>query len=684
MKNFTSIMLVISAAVLFCARDKANEHYPSNPAPLRPGAYSRLPLGAVKPEGWLRDQLQAQAKGLTGHLDEFWPDLINSAWKGGDGEAWERGPYYLDGLVPLAYLLDDEKLLKKVDTWIEPIIASAGADGWFGPGKNQDRWPLAVASKVLMQYYEASGDKRALNVLKGYFSYLQDNPPDWPDDTWRGVRAMEHAVSGYWLYRVTGDPNILKTIESIFFNSYDWTAYYEEFPWDSAAAAEGKIPHNWKAEGLTAHVVNNAMAVKYPGLWYQQSKDGRYREAVYAALEKYDRHHGQLAGRFSGDEHLSGRSPARGTELCAVVELMFSLETLLEVLGDPALADRLELLAYNALPGTMTPDVWAHQYDQQTNQVLVSKAERDWSTNGDASNIYGLMPNYPCCLANMHQGWPKLTRHLWMASPDNGLAALVYAPSTVTALVGSEGREVTLVEETDYPFEGTVRISVQTEKPVTFPLHIRVPGWAENAAVTFGSEWLTPKSGTVVRLERTWRDGDEIMLTMPLHIETERRYNNAAAVRRGPLYFALRIGKEYKHITLRERDQFGSIDYKGSVDWEIRPATPWNAALCLDENSTDCGISMQRYPISRYPFADSGEMIYDEDLSRYRKWPHSAPVVLTVRGRILPQWGLRNNSAADPPVSPVTAKTEERKWQLVPYGAARLRIAEFPVLKQEQ
>ncbi|HRR93934.1 MAG TPA: hypothetical protein P5348_08095, partial [Bacteroidales bacterium] len=324
-------MFLLSAIILIatgCTGKKGNLYYRNNPEPLIRNAYIKLPLGAVKPEGWLKRQLEIQAEGLTGHLDDFWPDLVNSAWRGGEGEAWERGPYYLDGLVPLAYLLEDEKLISKVKGWIEKIIESSTDSGWYGPAKNRDRWPLAVANKVLMQYYEASSDKRALDVLLKYFRYLRNTPPDWPDKDWRGVRAMENAVTGYWLYRQTGEKWITEVIESIQKNSRDWTSYYETFPWDSAAWSEKRIPLNWGPEGLTAHVVNNAMAIKYPGLWYQQSGDKRFRKAVFDGINKYDLNHGQAGGRFSGDEHLSGKSPDRGTELCSVVEYMFSLSEL--------------------------------------------------------------------------------------------------------------------------------------------------------------------------------------------------------------------------------------------------------------------------------------------------------------------------------------------------------------------
>jgi hypothetical protein len=573
----TFIIALITAG---CSGKMENNNYSGNPEPLLQNAYTKLPLGSVKPEGWLKAQLEAQAEGLTGHIDDFWPDLVNSAWRGGEGEAWERGPYFLDGLVPLAYLLDEERLKDKVKEWIEPILTSSTDTGWYGPAKNKDRWPLAVANKVLMQYYEASGDSRALEVVTKYFRYLHDTPPDWPDKDWRGVRAMENAVTGYWLYRQLKEPWILEVIRSIQDNSSDWTAYYEKFPWDSAASAEKKIPLNWGPDGLTAHVVNNAMAIKYPGLWYQQSGDQRYRKAVFEGIDKYDLNHGQAGGRFSGDEHLSGKSPDRGTELCAVVEYMYSLEELYSIFGDNRLADRLELLVYNALPGTTTPDMWAHQYDQQSNQVVVNGEKRAWSTNGDYSNIYGLMPNFACCLANMHQGWPKFVSSLWMATNDNGLIAVAYGPSTVKALVG-DGQVVEITEETNYPFDGTIRFRFKSDKPLRFPLSMRIPGWADTAVITYKDKIIREKGGSTARIFARWDPGEVITLELPMDIRAEKRYNNSLSLLRGPLYFSLRIGKEYKSVKINY-DNFG---YMGSVDWEINPLTPWNYGLMVDRNN---------------------------------------------------------------------------------------------------
>ena len=658
---------------------KENINYNGNPSPLRQNAYIRLPTGAIKPEGWLRWQLEAQASGLTGHIDDFWPDLVNSSWRGGDGEAWERGPYFLDGLVPLAYQLDDRRLIEKVKNWIEPILTSSTDTGWYGPSKNRDRWPLAVTNKVLMQYYESSGDSRAVDVLTKYFRYLHSTPPDWPDKDWRGVRAMENAVTGYWLYRQLKEPWILDVIESIQKNSSDWTTFYEEFPWDSAAVADRKIPLNWGPVGLTAHVVNNAMAIKYPGLWYQHSSDNRFRNAVFAGIEKYDLHHGQVAGRFSGDEHLSGRSPDRGTELCAVVEYMYSLENLYEIFGDNALADRLEMLTYNALPGTTTADMWAHQYDQQSNQVLVSGDKRDWSTNGDFSNIYGLMPNFACCLANMHQGWPKFVQSLWMATNDNGLVAVAYGPSTVKVKV-AKGTEITILEETDYPFKGSIRFTLNSPRDVRFPLYLRVPGWADSVTVSYKKKIITGTAGVTLRLDEKWNDGDEIMMEIPMKVRTEKRYNNSAVVLRGPLCFSLRIDKEYKSVVLN----YGNFNYKGSIDWEIYPVSPWNYGLIIDRNNLERNISVTENPVHRMPFADRGDMVWSDENNTYYPWNADAPVIIRIRGMIIPSWSIRNNSSDIPPLSPVRPETTPETITLVPYGSAKLRITEFPVIDLNQ
>lgn len=676
----SSVRLILILMILLCAtacqQPEPATHFSVDASPILPLVYQKLPLGAVKPEGWLKDQLSAQASGLSGHLDEFWPDIVQSAWKGGEGEAWERGPYYLDGLLPLAYLLDNERLISKTQPWIEAMIASQREDGWFGPAENEDRWPLAIAMKVLMQYYEVSQDDRALELMFGFYHWLSSHDPDWPDTEWRGLRAMEHAVSGLWLYRQAPDPEMLKTISSIYTNSFDWSSFFIYFPWDSKALEAGAIPHQWDAKGKTAHVVNVAMGIKYPALRYMQTKDTRFKDAVYSGLAKLDQHHGQVGGRFSGDEHLSGKNPTQGTELCAVVEYMYSLEKLIEILGDPSMADRLEMLAYNALPGTMTPDCWAHQYDQQANQVMVSNEERKWSSNGKSSNIYGLMPNYPCCLANMHQGWPKFIQHMWMATADSGVAAVAYGPNSVETNVKG-GKRLKIRQDTDYPFDGEVQLTMELEGEQSFPLDLRIPSWAEGTRVLVGKEEHMLSAGQMFRLERSWKNGETVQISFPMDLRTEMRYHNAISVLRGPLYFSLRIDKEYKKIELAE-DHFHSINYLGSTDWEIFPTSAWNMALVIDPLDPSAEAEFTRYPIQQLPFADQGEPVFLPGENAYSFWEESAPFVIRMKAKRLLEWKMENHSSGELPLSPVDAGGPYQYVELVPYGATRLRITEFP------
>lgn len=343
---------------------------------LLPPAFDPLPLGAVQPEGWLRNQLRIQADGLSGQLDEFWPSIADSGWIGGASEGWERGPYWLDGIVPLAYLLDDAALKAKVARWLDYILQHQGDDGWLGPEagrteagythKRYDPWPNFVMLKVLMQYEQATQDPRvvpaALRLARKMDAVLDENPLT----SWAQFRWQDLVLGLHWLYGRTGEAWLLDLAKQAHDQGYDWAGAAADFPFREKTQGEFS---------MMTHVVNNAMGIKAPGLWYRQSGDEAFRKGAYAFIDALDRYHGQATGLFTGDEHLAGRSPSQGTELCAVVEYMYSLETLVSLLGDPALADRLERIAFNALPATFTADMWAHQYDQQANQVVCKVSE---------------------------------------------------------------------------------------------------------------------------------------------------------------------------------------------------------------------------------------------------------------------------------------------------------------------
>ena len=615
-------------------------------------AFEPLPLGEVRPAGWLLGQLRTQANGLSGHLDEFWPDVARSGWIGGDAEGWERGPYWLDGVVPLAYLLDDGRLKGKVRRWVDEILARQAPDGWIGPlesasrqGYRYDAWPVYVALKALVQHHDATGDDRVPAAMGRFLRRLDGVLEERPLRSWARMRWADLVLSVHWLHERTGEAWLLGLAAKVKDQGFDWRTHFERFQQRERCLREEC--------DLTTHVVNLAMAIKAPGVWFRQSGDPADREAVYRLIAELDRYHGQATGVFTGDEHLAGTSPSQGTELCAVVDYMFSLEVLLAILGDPTLADRLERIAFNALPATFKPDMWAHQYVQQANQVACRVAEdRVYTSNGPDANIFGLQPNFGCCLANMHQGWPKFAASLWMRSADGGLAATAWAPCAVATEMA--GVPVRVEVDTEYPFGEEVRLTVRAGRAVSFPLHLRVPGWAAGAEMRVGDgPPVAVEAGTFHTVEREWGPETVLHLHMPARARVDRRHRGAASISRGPLVYALRMGEGWRLI--------GGEPPHG--DWEVHPMTPWNYGLQLDLADQELGIRFEARSVGERPFS-----------------PEGAPRSATAPGRRIPAWTLERNAAGPVPESPVSSSEPVEELTLVPYGCTNLRVTEFPLL----
>lgn len=613
--------------------------------------FDPLPPGHIRPAGWLLRQLQIQAEGLTGHLDEFWPDIANSGWIGGTADAWERGPYWLDGLVPLAFLLDNQRLKAKAHYWITYILDHQREDGWIGPlqenkdGYEHDPWPVSVVLKAMTQYQEATGDSRIIPALIRFFHRLQELLALQPLKSWARMRSADLVLSLYWLYERREEDWLLALIQTVQQQSYDWIEHFEHFLYTERQ-------DTWEHEN---HGVNTSMALKQPAVWYRLSQQQQHHQAIQTIIETLDTYHGQVTGVFSADENLAGKNPSQGTELCVVVEYLFSLEVLLTILGEISLADRWERIALNALPATFKPDMWAHQYDQQVNQVICAIDENKiYTTNGADANVFGLEPHFGCCTANMHQGWPKFATHLWMRTQDKGLAALTYAPCTIATQV--LGIPVQIQVDSNYPFSETVHIVVSTECPIRFPLLLRVPTWAEGAHIILEDGRKEPmQPGTYYRVEQEWHRPTLICLHLPMQIHAQTRYHASVSVERGPLVYALKIEEEWKQIR-------GEPPH---ADWEVHPKGPWNYALKMERVHPEHSCRVIFHSPGAVPFS-----------------PEGASVHLRVKGRRIPSWTLEHNAAGPLPVSPVSSAQPIEDLTLIPYGCTNLRVTEFPVLDE--
>jgi len=637
----------------------------TNRAPLRGNAYLELPLGVIQPEGWLREMLVRQAAGSTGRLDVLYPSVmgVRNGWRGGDGDQWERGPYWLDGLLPLAYILHDTALIAKTKPFIEWTLGSQQADGYFGPARDypaepglqrdncRDWWPHMVMLKVLQQYYSATGDKRVIRLMTNYFRYQLARLPAEPLDHWTfwaRYRAGDNLQAVYWLYNITGDGFLLDLADVLHRQTFDYT---EAFLHTALLSTPGSI-----------HGVNLAEGMKEPLVYSQQHPEQRYVDATDKALADLRRFDGMAHGLFGADESLHGSDPTQGSELCTAVEMMYTLENMVCITGKTSYADQLERIAFNALPAQIDSNFMVRQYFQQANQVMVTRHYRNFDFNHDGTDLcYGLFTGYSCCTSNMHQGWPKFTQNLWYATPDDGLAAMVYAPNTVRAFV--KGKEVVVHEETNYPFGETIRFRVGVSGGgLAFPLRMRIPGWCRGASVSVnGAPMPLAVGDSVAVVSRVWKQGDVVVLKLPMQLSTQTWHENSVSVERGPIVYALKIGESVSSVV--DTTGYGTFE-------EIRPTTHWNYAL-IDMRSPAFGkeFSIQEDTVlARYPWTLGG-----------------APVVIHARAKRLPDWQLYNESAGPQPLSFINNQVVAPQVEaitLVPYGCTRLRISEFPVVEK--
>lgn len=642
--------------------------------------YNEVPLGNIRPTGWLKNQLQIMRDGTTGHLDEVYAKLRDdNGWLGGKGDGWEETPYWLDGAVPLAYLLNDEKLKEKVLKYINWVLDHQRPSGYFGPitkaererniaitvnnpEDGEDWWPKMVMLKVLQQYYNASGDKRVISFMQRYFKYqlavLKKCPlGKWTE--WAESRGTDNAMIVQWLYGKTREKYLLELAALLESQTFAWSEWFAGRDWVINAAAY----QNFK-DWMHRHGVNVGMAVKAPAINYQRTGDKKYLKTLQIVFNDLMTLHGLPNGMFSADEDLHANDPVQGVELCAVVETMFSLEQAIAITGETHYMDALEKIAFNALPTQTTDDYNNKQYFQIANQVHVCKGVFDFSLpfNREMNNVFGMRSGYTCCLANMHQGWTKFSQHLWYATPDDGLAALAYAPNNLKVKVGRQKSEVEIKEETAYPFDDTIYFTVYAKDEINFPLKLRIPAWCGNSEITLNGKTLhKPEAGKIHTINRTWKDGDKIELKLPMEVRTAECGRNARAIERGPLVYALK---------LEERWEKGNDEKEGDF-YSVYPKADWNYGL-LKKIVDD---PVNNLKVNKVKSTDD-HFIWNLD---------HAPIEIIASAKKIPSWKIVNDVAP----SPVTDRTgifrgtvedKEEQLTLVPYGCTKVRIVAFPVV----
>ncbi len=589
----------------------------------------------IKPQGWLRRQLEIQAEGLSGNLHKIWPDIRDSAWIGGNREGWERVPYWLDGFIPLAYLLEDENLIADAKKYIDAIVDAQDSDGWICPCKKEkraryDTWAVQLIAKTLLVYYDCSGDERIpqviYKVLRNYYELLSSG--EIKLFGWAKYRWFETFISLNFLWEKYGEDWIKDLAKIIKQQGFDYGTATESWK---------KPRHVWLRK---THIVNITMMLKSEAVSHSLLGE-EYTDFAEKMREILDRYNGTAFEGFTGDEVLSGIDPSRGTELCAVVEQMYSYEHLFAQTGDKKWAERLEVIGFNALPATLTEDMWAHQYVQMVNQIACERTMimAPFSTNGPEAHLFGLQPNYGCCTANFNQGWPKFALSAFMHSDDTIISSVM-----IPSVLRDSG--ITISLETDYPFRNRARYTIDSEKDFTFI--IRIPSFARNLRVN-GESAETKDIVTSIAPGHS-----EITVEFDAPARLKERPNGLKALQAGSLLFSVPVKYEKKMHEYTRRGVERKFPY---CDYQFIPKSPWNYGFCDDS------FEIQYNDTGKYPFSAA-----------------NPPVTVKAKMQRI-NWGLKFPYRT---VCRKTPKSEKplsgpEETELCPYGCAKLRMTEMPL-----
>jgi hypothetical protein len=650
------------------------------------GALRELAPGAVRPEAWLRSYLGKQAQ-LCENLPKIsWP-FTEKYWAGlEDADAWwpwEQVAYWIDGATRLALVLQDQALIAAVRTRIDYTLAHAAPDGFLGPqylefsqeagGGGMLRWP----NNVLFRGLAALGDsERGPSSASGIAEamrkhYLSDPAPYGVDG--RNITNIEPML---WCYARTGDARLLAMAEKA------WAQFIR-----GATEAERATPAPTAEQRpfadlgparvfadtpIECHGVSYAEIMKQPAILYLHTGKEEYLRFAAAAEQRIFDHHMLIDGIPSTSEHYRTVTAIDQHETCDIADHTWSWGYLLMATGEAVWADRIERACFNAAPGAIRADWKALQYLSSPNQFLAT-LNSDHGQMRHGGRLMAYQPNpgqfTACCGGNVHRIFPNFVIRMWMQTADQGLAAVLYGPSRLTATVGSAHEPIEIAQTTNYPFDERIEFKIHARRAVSFPLSLRVPGWCDAPSVEVnGTSIAVERSdkGFLV-LHRRFEPGDVIALTLPMKLALTHWPDNGVGLERGPLVYALPIEAQWKAIV---EPGYSSVEYPSL---EARPSSAWNYGLAVDPARLAAAVRVESKPIR----PDQAHEPWDEPLT-----------TLVVPARRIAGWELRSSptdpsQAFTPPLPTLEAAaigTAIEPLTLVPYGSTQLRVSIFPWL----
>lgn len=661
----------VLALLLFGLAGADRAQISSAPAAPEPGQFkvkyyaqfSELPVGSVQPRGWIRQWLEQQAQGLTGHPENMSypydtcmyagvippPAVRNQSWK--DWWPYEQSGYFVDATTRLSWLVNDPAIRQRRDANLNYILDHSSGTNFGG---SHWCWPNAVVGRALMAQFSATGDPRVAAVLENWLLTSADAIA-------QGGRNGANFEEAFYLYGLTGNGRLLDLCRKIY-DGY----LHDTNSFCTIAKIRSRAPFH-------EHGVTAAEELKCLPLMFSYTGN---REALHLAERAYEKvldNSLMPDGGIVSSEHLEPTAFYSVHESCDITDWSWSLGYLFMATGEARFADLIERATFNALPGAVTKNFRQLQYFSAVNQTEIAATNRHtphWSTR----MTYRAAHDVECCPGNINRAMPNYVIRMWMRANDGGLAAVYYGPSEVKTRVN--GQTVTSTEETDYPFRDRVLFRFKMARPVAFNFQFRIPQWCDAATVRVNGRTLheSLKPGAFASLRREFHDGDVVSLELPMPVRIEDWFKpQAVCVTRGPLVFSLKIAEERIEHTNDPPDikaLLGGHDIQGFPEIEFLPQSDWRYGFSRSLKSDPGKIEVVESAMPDNPFLED-----------------QTPVRLELPLCSLPGWLRETNGAAYgeprglPLLSELRGAGRPETMTLVPYGSTHLRLTTLPVIQ---
>lgn len=610
--------------------------------------------GRVKPCGWLEDYIGIQLKGLTGNMAaagfpfdiNFWGNEMTKPYEGVFWWPFEQTAYFIDGYIRAAVLSGDREHIKKAEKYIYQVIDNPDEDGYVGHPKlkefqdNFTRWSHVVFFRACLALYDYNKDRKIIDTMVRHYLGHKFN--------YAGMRNVFNVEIMLELYRITGKGELLKLARDTY-DTYNATTNDE---------VQDKTISN--TQKLFAHGVSYHEYAKLGAMLYRETGEKKYLNASVGAYKKIERRYLLPGCCASSTEKLTSNLYDEGYETCDISDMSWTLHYLAEITDDTKYSDMIEDCVFNAGIGSVTEDFKGLQYFSSANQIyLTEQSSTAIYDRGGKAMAYSPNPFTACCPGNVNRIMPNYILSMWSVEKDT-VTARMYGPSKFEGKIN--GKNFSIIEKTNYPFDFEMNFQVKTETP--FVLRLRIPRWNEKLSVS-GCEYKIDNGYAVINIEKDI----DFSFSFTANIE-EKHSQNGVYYKRGPIVYSLGMKGERSH--------YANTVYNGEdfPSYRMKPNKKWNYAIDTSK------------PV-KYIAGKNTKWDIDNDI------PH-----LEVHAKEVENWNLRKVDKFKtcnweykayykfekrtftprlPKKGCMRLAQDEQIIKLYPYGASKLRMTVLPI-----